>query len=152
MSAPPPPQGGYQAYGPPHQPHPQGQMPYGHQPPAPRRPSRGFDPRSPLVKVLAFAIAAICVGIWHFTTKGESHTPSAPTGNSDFAARVGDCMKKKGSGSEELEVVGCSDSTAAYRVESTGDVKGECEPGQNKYTETRRQVTILTLCLSQIKK
>ncbi|MCN9243570.1 hypothetical protein NGF19_22740 [Streptomyces sp. RY43-2] len=160
MSTPQPPQGGYQAYGQPHQPHPQhqapygqqpyGQQPYGQQPPAPRPPSGGgggLAGRQKLIKAVAVVIALVVAGVWYFVKKDEPTTPS----NSQYTASVGDCMKKTGNGDDELEKVDCSDSAATYRVESNGSAE-DCKPGQLKYTETRRHITVLTLCLSEIKK
>lgn len=94
MSAPPPPQGGYQTYDPQYQQYAGGQAPHGQRPVTPRRPSRRFNPRSPLGKAAVLVITAICASVWYL-------------------------------------------------------VKGDCRPGEVRYTETRRTVTLLTLCLSE---
>ncbi|MDT0541289.1 MULTISPECIES: hypothetical protein [Streptomyces] len=149
MSAPPPPQGGYQTYDPQYQQYAGGQAPHGQRPVTPRRPSRRFNPRSPLGKAVVLVITAICASVWYLVKEDEPRNPGT-TDDREVSAAVGDCMKEKGTdGGEKLEVVDCSDEAARYRVESTGDIKGDCRPGEVRYTETRRTVTLLTLCLSE---
>ncbi|WP_406331132.1 hypothetical protein [Streptomyces sp. NBC_00203] len=157
---PPPPQYGQQQPYPGQQPY-QGQPPYGQPPyqqhPAPAGPPPGrqrpaFNSRSPLFKAVVFVIALIGAGVYYFTKSDEPYKAGTDTSNSDFSAEVGDCMKNNGTeSSPDLEVVDCTNSAAAYKVEKTGSTS-ECEDGQLKYTKTRRNTTLLTMCLSEISK
>ncbi|MGW1889817.1 LppU/SCO3897 family protein [Streptomyces sp. NPDC002004] len=106
--------------------------------------------QSPLVRIAVIVIAVIGASVWWFVKKDEPYTPPKDT-TSEWAAEVGDCMQNHGTDDDpDLQVVDCSDSKAQYKVEQTH--ADTCEPGQTKYTQTRRGRVLLTLCMSEIKK
>lgn len=153
----PPPQGqnpyaqGQPPQGQPGQP-PQGQNPYGQQPPQgyPQQPAAPYAPVPPqqpkrgIKKYLRFAIPVVVLLV-----AGGGWLASRDDAES---AKVGDCMSignPESATEPDLEVVDCSNSKAAYKVEQKKTDDSGCD--RNKYAEYTQTGggSDFTLCLSE---
>ncbi|GGX78605.1 LppU/SCO3897 family protein [Streptomyces fructofermentans] len=123
---------------------PQGN-PYGQQPAAPYAPVPPEPPKRSIKKyfrVIIIVIALIVAGAGWLASRDDAQ-----------AAKVGDCMSIGNPNSAtdpELEVVDCSNSKAAYKVEQKKSNDSGCDRTKYaEYTETGGG-SDFTLCLSEI--
>ena len=94
--------------------------------------------------------ALITGGIWMSVSKGNTtgpeHNKTVPR-----SIQAGDCVVNEGTDdSPSMQRVDCGDASAEYKVEDDHVFDAECEPGQDRYTVSRRGRAQSTLCLSEI--
>ncbi|MEU8957198.1 hypothetical protein AB0C93_23180 [Streptomyces sp. NPDC048518] len=107
----------------------------------------GFAGFSPLMKVVVLLVAAAVAGVWMYTSRGNTTGPDSESAKAPAVAEVGDCVQNKGTQDEpDMEVVDCGDAKAKYKV--TSKFETECEPGQTRYTQTRRGREQFSMCLT----
>ncbi|MEW1720610.1 hypothetical protein [Streptomyces sp. NPDC093109] len=100
------------------------------------------------IRLVAVLLVFVAAGVYYFFGGGS---------NNASEAQVGDCMKNTGTSiSPDFEIVGCTDSSAAFKVEQRNPADSQCEAPYSQYREThktsRRHRETTTLCLSELVK
>ncbi|MFD6436007.1 hypothetical protein [Streptomyces venezuelae] len=95
------------------------------------------------------AARLVIAGVWMYTSRGNTTGPDSESAKAPAVAEVGDCVQNKGTDDQpDMEVIGCSDAKAEYKVASK--FENECEPGQSRFEQTRNGRVQFAMCLTKV--